>query len=88
VVRIHEIDWNDAMVEHIARHGVLPEEVEDVVFGRPLIRRGKNRTYRFLGQTAGGRLLSVIVARRPDNFFAVVTARDGTDEERRAFRRR
>jgi uncharacterized DUF497 family protein len=88
VVRVDEVDWSDESIEHIARHGVRPGEVEEVVFGAPFVTRGRERTYRFVGQTEGGRFLTVIMARRRGRVFAVLTARDATREERRALRRR
>ena len=33
-MRIAEIAWTDADVEHIARHGITPDEVEEVVGSR------------------------------------------------------
>jgi uncharacterized DUF497 family protein len=85
--RVEEIDWSFASIEHIARHGVEPEEVDEVVFGRPIVARSRKETYRLIGQTGAGRLLTVILAPRGAGVFAVVTARDATGAERRAFRR-
>lgn len=34
---IRRLIWDDANVAHIAEHGVAPDEVEDVCFGRPLL---------------------------------------------------
>ena len=42
------------MVDHIARHGVEPEDVEEVVFGPYHLTRGRAGTYRVIGQTSGG----------------------------------
>jgi hypothetical protein len=48
-------------VEHIAEHGVTPEEFEHVCFGRALIlrakARGENPVYYVLGETDSGRHL-------------------------------
>lgn len=88
MVYVDDIDWSGAMVEHVARHGVHLDDVEDVVFGTPFVTRGREGTYRFVGQTRGGRFLTVVLVRREASLFAVVTARDATPEGRRAFRRR
>jgi uncharacterized protein len=54
----------------VARHGVTPEEVEQVCFGHPLIKRakseGKNPVYYVLGQTNAGRYLLTVIIRFPD----------------------
>ena len=36
---IHELIWPEDRVAHITQHGVRPEEVEDVCFGRALVQR-------------------------------------------------
>lgn len=89
---IHEFIWPEDRVEHSARHGVTPEEVEEVCFGQPLVRRakaeGKNPVYYVLGQTAVGRYLFAVVMRLPDGRGYPVTARPMTDKEKRRYRRR
>jgi hypothetical protein len=46
-MRIREIIWPEDQIEHMARHGVTPEEFEEVCSGKALIHRmkskGKNR---------------------------------------------
>jgi hypothetical protein len=41
-MRIHELIWPEDRIDHIARHGVSPEEVEEVCFGRSLVQRAKS----------------------------------------------
>ena len=49
--------WSEANVAHVARHGISPEEVEDVLLTPPLdARRGeRENTYLVLGRTRAGR---------------------------------
>ena len=58
-MKIHELVWSEDRIDHIASHGIEPEEVEDVCFGRSLVLRakskGKNLVYYVLGQTVDGR---------------------------------
>jgi uncharacterized protein len=77
--------WSAANVAHIARHGVSPEEVEDVLFKPPLdARRGERENLPgVLGRTRAGRRLLVVIAPRPRNSWYVVTARDVDRAERR-----
>ncbi len=67
---IDDIVWPEDRVEHIARHGVTPEEVEQVCFGKPLVRRakseGENPVYYVQGQTEAGRYLFCVVIRFAD----------------------
>ena len=64
-MKIYEFIWPEDRVEHIARHGIRPEEVEEVCFGRALVQRtkssGVNAVYYVLGQTAAGRYLFCVV---------------------------
>ncbi len=88
---IHELIWPEERVEHIARHGVTPEEVEEVCFGQPLVLRAKsegdNPVYYALGQTESGGYLFCVVIQFPDGKGYPVTARPMTDKEKQRFRR-
>jgi uncharacterized DUF497 family protein len=86
VVQIQDLEWDERNQEHIARHGVTPAETFEVVGNRPFITRGRGNTFRVIGQTNGGRYLTLYLAPRSRGSFYVVTARDATGEERRAFR--
>jgi uncharacterized protein len=70
-MRIHKLIWPEDRIEHIARHGVNPEEVEEVCFGNAWVRRdksaGANPVYHVLGQTAAGRYLFCVVIQFPDS---------------------
>ncbi|HET6884175.1 MAG TPA: BrnT family toxin [Pirellulales bacterium] len=87
---IHEFIWPEERIDHIARHGVTPEEVEDVCFGDPLIKRakseGENPVYYLLGQTRSGRYLFCVVISFPDGKGYPVTARPMTNKEKRQYR--
>jgi len=88
---IYELVWSEDRVDHIARHGVRPEEVEDVCFGRALVQRakssGENPVYYILGQTAAGRYLFCVVIHFPDGKGFPVTARPMTAREQQRFNR-
>lgn len=87
---IHEFVWPQERIDHIARHGVTPEEVEDVCFGNALIQRakseGENPVYYMLGQTRAGRYLFCVVIAFPDGKGYPVTARPMTNKEKRRYR--
>ena len=89
-MRIYELIWNQDRIEHIARHGILPEEVEETCFGVALVQRtkseGDNPVYYVLGQTEAGRYLFCVVIQFPDGKGYPVTARLMTDKEKRRYR--
>jgi uncharacterized DUF497 family protein len=92
-MRLHEIIWKDSVVDKLeAKHGVLTEEVEHVLFSGPHVRRvqkGRVRgedLYAAYGRTDGGRLLIVFFIRK--QFAALpISAREMTDAERRYYER-
>ena len=88
---LDEIIWPEDRIEHIARHGVTPEEVEQVCFGKSLVRHakseGENPVYYVQGQTEAGRYLFCVVIRFSDGNGYPVTAREMTEKEKRRFRK-
>lgn len=81
--------WPEDRIEHIARHNVSPQEVEEVCFGRSWVLRaraeGVNPVYHVLGQTAADRYLLCIVIAFPDRNGYPITARSMTAKERRRY---
>ena len=86
---ISEVLWPQDRVDHIARHGVTPEEFEQVCFGLPLVLRAKatgpNPVYYLLGESDAGRALFCVVIEFPGRKGYPVTARDMTTKEKRRY---
>jgi uncharacterized protein len=84
-MRIDAIIWPEDRIEHIARHGLTPVEVEDVCFGKSWVRRakseGRNPVYYDLGQSEAGRYLFCVVIRFPVGNGCPVTAQEMTTKE-------
>ena len=57
-MRVRELLWSQDRINHIARHNVQPDEVEEVFFGKPFVRsarsQGENPVYYVYGQTNTG----------------------------------
>ena len=87
---IRELLWPQDRIDHIAQHGVTPDEVNEVCFGKPFIQRaktqGENPVYYIMGQTNAGRYLFCVVIRFPDRRGYPVTARSMTYKEKRRYR--
>ena len=89
-----EAEWDDDNIDHIARHSVTPEEVEEIVYedcypswivrGR---RRGiKETRWTVFGQTCAGRyLIAVIAPYTQRGVWRAVTARDMEHHTRRRY---
>lgn len=87
-MRIGHLEWDHYRVEHIARHDVEPDEVEQVCQDPlHLAHREGNNRYRLYGQTISGRYLFVVLEHIQGAFFKPITARDMTEGEKRGFRR-
>ena len=88
-MRIHEIVWTQDRVDHIARHHVVPDEVEELWESKIYLVRSRSGRYQALGQTAAGRYLTCVFERSDEpGQVRVVTARDMNDKERRLFWRK
>ena len=90
-MQIREFIWSPDRVAHIARHGVQPEEVEEVCFGRALIQcaksYGRNPVYYVLGKTLSGRHLFCVVIQFSKGKGFPVTARPMTGKEKARYKR-
>ncbi len=82
--------WNEWNVAHIARHGVTPEEAEEVAqrARRPYPRRGSDGRWLVWGATLSGDLLQVVYIIDENDEAFVIHARPLTSGEKRRFRRR
>ena len=90
-MRIARFIWPQDRIEHIARYGITPAEVEEACFGETLVQRqkseGENPVYYVLGQTDAGRYLFCVVIQFPDGNGYPVTAREMTAKEKRRYRK-
>ena len=87
---IKDIIWTDKAVEHIAKHGVIPDEVEECIFeDSPMFFKAPKKPSErlcVLCQSGAGRYLFIVIS-RPDEkgFVKIITARDMTFKERRRY---
>lgn len=95
MLRIVDIIWRPEVIDKLAwKHGVDPEEVDQVLFRKPLFRklhRGYipgEHVFAALGQTESGRYLTVIFIYKTSRQALILTARDMEDRERKAYERR
>jgi uncharacterized DUF497 family protein len=87
-LKILSFEWDEANINHIARHSVTPEEVEEACFNNPLILRGRFNRYYALGQTDTGRYIMVVFQHKFRGIARVITARDMDKSERQRYARR
>lgn len=87
---ISSIKWTSVSVEHIARYGIDPDEVEEACFNEddiPLIRSGKQNLHYVFGKSYAGRLLFIVVRFLRPGEVTLITARDMNYWEKNYFKR-
>lgn len=85
-----EFEWDDNNVEHLARHGIDFQEVEEVFLGRAVrlnMRTDAPNRVPVLGRTEGGRHILVIYEQKARGFIRPFTGRDMRPHERRFYER-
>jgi uncharacterized DUF497 family protein len=84
-------EWDEANVDHVARHDVTVDEAEEAAadpkrIGIPAHEVDEEERWALLGATESDRVLFVVFTKR-DKAIRVITARDATSQERRRYRR-
>ena len=83
-----EFDWDAANKDHIARHGIAPEEVEEAVLIEPLDagvqQHGSEERVLCFGRTKSGRMLTVLYTERRGK-TRIVTAYEMTKEQQQLY---
>lgn len=87
-----DFDWDEANTEHIARHGVDPDEAEEAlsdparVATKSYMGANGEKRVAVIGQSESGRYLTVIFTVRHGT-IRVVTARDAEPNEKKRYNR-
>lgn len=94
-MRIDDLIWLPHIVDKLAwKHGVTPEEVDQILFSRPSFRRVQKGhvhgedVYAALGQTEVGRYLIVFFIYKPSREALILSAREMNKQERRRYGRK
>ena len=75
VVLIKKLIWDSWNIAHIARHHIIPDEVEEICHKNPIVLRGqqKNRLV-LIGKTEDRRILGVILESKGRGAYYPITA--------------
>ena len=83
---VRRLIWDSWNIAHIARHDVIPHEVEEVCHGQPVSSQTYKGRLRVVGPTRRRRLLTVILAPTEESgVYYPVTARPADRKERRGY---
>jgi hypothetical protein len=89
VFHIRELVISERQEDHIwMEHQVRADDVYEVCEAARLVIRGRNGGFAIFGQTNAGRYLVLFVHPRGNDVYALATARDMTQTERRRIRDR
>jgi uncharacterized DUF497 family protein len=87
-MRVSGFEWDEGNILHLAlRHGIEPEEAEEVFAIRSLIRKTKRGHHAAFGPSRSGRLLVIVFAKRARGLIRVITGWDMDTRERRYYMR-
>lgn len=85
MIKIKSLRWDEWNTNHIKRHGVLSEEVEEVCKGIYQQQPTYKNRFLILGKTIKGRALTIVLAKEKLGLYYPITARDMSQKERRRF---
>jgi uncharacterized DUF497 family protein len=85
-----ELEWDDDNIEHLAQHGITPDEVEELFEGPIIRRRGGTDApdrFRVLGRTAAGRRLALVIQQKRPGLIRPFTGWEMRPDERELYDR-
>jgi hypothetical protein len=78
-ITIKRLVWNDWNVPHIAKHNVLPVEVDEVCGGSRIEREGHRERIFLVGPTKAMRMLAIVLEpTEEDGVYKPMTAYDAS----------
>ena len=91
-MKIYNVLWKEKFVDKLeTKHQVSTDEVEQVLFGKPHVRREKRgkvkgeNLYTAYGTTDAGRYIIIFFIHKPPHTALPISARDMTDSEERYY---
>ncbi|QGP93424.1 Ribonuclease toxin, BrnT, of type II toxin-antitoxin system [Neomoorella glycerini] len=85
---IKGFEWDNNNVWKPLRHGVGLEEVEEVFYNGPLVKKSRSGRYLALGQTDAGRYITVVFEIKAGSIIRPITARNMDYSEKRLYTKR
>ena len=87
MIFVRRLIWESWNVAHIARHEVVPDEVEEVCHGPHISRQTYDDRHLLIGPTLSGRMLAVVLGSTAQaEVYYPVTARSASMKERRIYK--
>lgn len=81
-IKVEQLIWDDWNLEHIKKHNISKEEVEEAVSNIVAHRMGHSKKIILIGR-CGKRLIAMVMGHDKGNRYYVATARDADRKERK-----
>lgn len=83
---VERLVWTKQNIDHIARHDVTPQEVEEVCHSEFALFDAKHGRFLLIGPTKSGRAITVVLdPESKENVYYPVTAHSSDRKERRMY---
>ncbi len=79
---ITSLIWDEENINHIARHDVTVDEVEEVCQTKFVVRPTYKNRLMIIGLTTKNRMLAIVIQKKHLDAYFVVTARTADKKER------
>ena len=83
---IRQLIWDSWNRGHIAKHGIVPAEAEEVCHGNPLVQEGNKGRVVVIGPTSTGKMLEVVLHLKGKDVYYPVTAHIASKKDRRLYK--
>jgi uncharacterized DUF497 family protein len=88
MIRVRRLIWESWNEAHMARHGVVRDEVEFICHHNPLVIRGQQqKRVVVIGYTEEKRLLEVVLQNRGEGRYYPITAHEASNEAKVVYKR-
>jgi uncharacterized DUF497 family protein len=88
MIYVRRLTWDAWNVAHVARHSVVPEEIEQMCHGDFIVRPTYRQRLLVIGPALAGRVLAAVLEpEEAEDSYYVVTARPADRKERATYRR-
>ncbi|HSW88537.1 MAG TPA: hypothetical protein VLG12_05235 [Candidatus Saccharimonadales bacterium] len=86
-IKIEKLIWDDWNIAHIARHDIIPEEVEYICKANPQVEEANKGRIRVTSTTEKGRIVSAFLDPESDEgVYYPVSARDASKKEKKQYK--
>lgn len=82
IIKSNELFWDDWNSEHIKKHNVKKNEVEEALSQRVQARKGNKSRLLLFGYTKTKRLLALAIKKTTNGYY-IFSARDASRKERK-----